>query len=167
MASTGLACAAIADLLIAASLCFYLHKSHTGIRATDSVINKLLVYAINTGLLTSIFAVVDMICFLTMPHNLIHDAMNIMVGKLYTSSLLASLNVRTDLRSTLNVEPAYSMSNFNASRASRSGAGTFPANNITESNVVDIQAKYVELDPPPSMSMVNDSSQSNKAGFIV
>ncbi|KAF9071853.1 hypothetical protein BDP27DRAFT_461824 [Rhodocollybia butyracea] len=123
IACTGLACAAAADLLIAGSLTFYLRQGRTGVRKTDSVINKLMMYAINTGLLTSIFAVIDMICFLTMPHNLIHDAMNIMVGKLYTISLLASLNVRANLRSSLNAESTgCNMSNFNAPEASRSGA---------------------------------------------
>jgi len=126
-------------------------------------------YAINTGLLTSIFAVIDMIFFLTMPKNLIHDAMNIMVGKLYTISLLASLNVRTDLRSSLNAEPAYNMSNFNASRASRSSARFSPATDVMAgSNVVDILAQYVEFDSFPStMSIPKENCPINKPSFVV
>ncbi|KAJ7643119.1 hypothetical protein DFH06DRAFT_602544 [Mycena polygramma] len=98
IASVGLACAAAADLIIAASLCFYLLRSRTGIKTTDTMVNRLILYAMNTGLLTAIIVLVDMICFLTMPKNLIHIAFNLVVGKLYTNSLLATLNFRDTIR---------------------------------------------------------------------
>ncbi len=57
------------DFLVAASLCYYLHTSRTGLKrydlshlsnethdsihsSTDTIINKLIIYAINNGLLT-------------------------------------------------------------------------------------------------------------------
>ncbi|KAJ7734758.1 hypothetical protein DFH07DRAFT_967473 [Mycena maculata] len=99
IASVGLACASAADLIIAVSLCYYLLKSRTGLQKTDTIVNRLILYAMNTGLLTSIVVLMDMICFLTMPDNLVHISFNIVVGKLYTNSLLASLNFRDTVRS--------------------------------------------------------------------
>ncbi|KAF8158765.1 hypothetical protein K438DRAFT_1986183 [Mycena galopus ATCC 62051] len=65
---------------------------------TDRIVNRLGLYAMNTGLLTSIVVLMDMICFLTMPNNFIHLGILVISGKLYTNSLLASLNLRSTVR---------------------------------------------------------------------
>ncbi|KAF8151025.1 hypothetical protein B0H34DRAFT_160112 [Crassisporium funariophilum] len=52
----------IADGLVAASLCILLERSRTGFKSTDSLVNTLMFYSINTGLLTSVCA---MACFVT------------------------------------------------------------------------------------------------------
>jgi len=110
IASVGLACASAADLIIAVSLTYYLRKSRTGIKTTDSIVNMLILYAMNTGLLTGICVLIDMICFLTMPDNLIHISFNIVVGKLYTNSLLATLNFRDVLRNSKKNVNTFSLS---------------------------------------------------------
>ncbi|KAJ7266399.1 hypothetical protein B0H12DRAFT_1321017 [Mycena haematopus] len=110
IASVGLACASAADLIIAVSLSYYLWKSRTGIKKTDSIVNMLILYAMNTGLLTGICVLIDMICFLTMPSNLVHIAFNIVVGKLYTNSLLATLNFRDTIRSNATNANTWSLS---------------------------------------------------------
>ncbi|KAF8152089.1 hypothetical protein K438DRAFT_1987900 [Mycena galopus ATCC 62051] len=96
--SVSLACAATADMSIAAALVIFLRRSRTGINATDRIVNRLGLYAMNTGLLTSIVVLMDMICFLTMPDNFIHLGILVISGKLYTNSLLASLNLRSTVR---------------------------------------------------------------------
>ncbi|KAF7322349.1 hypothetical protein HMN09_00012600 [Mycena chlorophos] len=117
--SLGLACASAADIIIGVSLSVYLHHSRTGLVSTNSLIMTLILYSINTGLLTAIVVAVDMICFLTMPTNLIHFAINIVSGKLYTNSLLATLNYRQHFRRpsnaihTLGTTPAISLSLVN------------------------------------------------------
>ncbi|KAK7013154.1 hypothetical protein R3P38DRAFT_2789313 [Favolaschia claudopus] len=101
--SVALASASVADMLIALSLSYYLRKSRTGIKTTDSLVNKLILYAMSTGLLTGICVLIDMICFLAMPGNLVHVAFNIVSGKLYTNSLLVSLNFREVIRRSTNI----------------------------------------------------------------
>ncbi|KAK7013153.1 hypothetical protein R3P38DRAFT_3363535, partial [Favolaschia claudopus] len=108
--SVALASASVADMLIALSLSYYLRKSRTGIKTTDSLVNKLILYAMSTGLLTGICVLIDMICFLAMPGNLVHVAFNIVSGELYTNSLLASLNFREVIRRNNNL---VSLSNIN------------------------------------------------------
>lgn len=44
--------AAAGDVLIAATLCIILHRSKTGFRVSDTMINRLMAFCVNTGLLT-------------------------------------------------------------------------------------------------------------------
>ena len=46
------AAATVTDVLLTSILVYSLHKSRTGIKRTDSMINVLIMYAVNTGLLT-------------------------------------------------------------------------------------------------------------------
>ncbi|PBK97850.1 hypothetical protein ARMGADRAFT_1027263 [Armillaria gallica] len=50
--SAGNGSSAAADILIAASLCFYLHINRTGHRKTDSLITALIAYSLATGLVS-------------------------------------------------------------------------------------------------------------------
>ncbi|CAL1710996.1 unnamed protein product [Somion occarium] len=63
-----------ADASIAVSLCYYLRVNRTGVRKTDSLINILMLYTVNTGLLTALDASAGLIMFAVMPNNLILNA---------------------------------------------------------------------------------------------
>ncbi|TDL15037.1 hypothetical protein BD410DRAFT_140771 [Rickenella mellea] len=93
--------AAAADILIALSLCYHLHKSRTGFSRTDTLITELMVYAINTGLITSIFATLTLILGTTMPITLIWAPFVWCLGRVYIISLLAMLNSREMLREVI------------------------------------------------------------------
>ncbi|KAK7062074.1 hypothetical protein R3P38DRAFT_686622 [Favolaschia claudopus] len=141
--SVALASASVADLLIALSLSYYLRKSRTGIKTTDSIVNNLILYAMSTGLLTGICVLIDMICFLAMPGNLVHIAFNIVSGKLYTNSLLASLNFREVIRRSTNT---VSLSNINPGTALQFRATTGPDLSVdrsldTSSNAEAVSSK--------------------------
>ncbi|KAN0098024.1 hypothetical protein V8E55_002470 [Tylopilus felleus] len=92
------AVAAAGDVLIAIYLCTLLQKSRTGFRRSDSMINKLIVFSINTGLLTSICAVASLISISASPNTFIYIAFYFCLGRLYCNSLLATLNARKGLR---------------------------------------------------------------------
>ncbi|KAJ7282029.1 hypothetical protein C8J57DRAFT_1500685 [Mycena rebaudengoi] len=53
--------AAASDLLIAGILCILLLYSRTGFSKTDNVIKKLVLFFVNTGLITSLFAVASLV----------------------------------------------------------------------------------------------------------
>ncbi|EPQ56832.1 hypothetical protein GLOTRDRAFT_92054 [Gloeophyllum trabeum ATCC 11539] len=53
--TTSLASTAVVDLVIAASLCYFLSKKRTGFSKTDDLINTLIIYSVNSGVLTSVF----------------------------------------------------------------------------------------------------------------
>ncbi|KAJ3753089.1 hypothetical protein EV360DRAFT_88114 [Lentinula raphanica] len=92
--------AAAGDVLIAAILTWLLQSSKTGFERSrsDTMLNKLTIYAVNTGALTSLFAVASLISILAAPNTFIYISFFFCMGRLYTNSLLASLNARKKIR---------------------------------------------------------------------
>ncbi|KAJ3824267.1 hypothetical protein F5880DRAFT_407776 [Lentinula raphanica] len=88
--SAGIGSAAAADVIIAGSLCFYLSKSRTGYKKTDSLISTLIVYSLTTGLITSLIGVVIVVTFATMPNDYVWLAFFWIDGKCYVNSCLAA-----------------------------------------------------------------------------
>jgi len=89
---------ALADILIAGGLCYHLYNKKTGFKNTDGIINNLILYSINNGLFTSVIAIAGFISFLAMPTNLVNFALNFVLGKVYSNSMLSSLNTRELLK---------------------------------------------------------------------
>ncbi|PBK75660.1 hypothetical protein ARMSODRAFT_400827 [Armillaria solidipes] len=98
--------AILSDLLIALGLCFLLRRSRTNFANTDYIIKILVRYAITRCLLTSLMAVVETI-LATSFHSF---AIDFVIGKIWSNSLLASLNSRRSLRDTFNRKNSGSMS---------------------------------------------------------
>ncbi|KAK0193788.1 hypothetical protein F5146DRAFT_401440 [Armillaria mellea] len=90
--------AILSDLLIALGLCFLLRRSRTNSPNTDYLIKILVRYAITRCLLTSLIAVVEVILAPTF----YSFAIDFVIGKLWSNSMLASLNSRRSLRDTFN-----------------------------------------------------------------
>ncbi|KAF5327117.1 hypothetical protein D9619_004726 [Psilocybe cf. subviscida] len=85
------------DILIAGSLSIYLHTSKSGMSGTDKVINRLVVHAINNGILTSVADVLCLALGTAEGSNLIYLAVYQSIGNLYTNSMLATLNARRSI----------------------------------------------------------------------
>ncbi|KDR71512.1 hypothetical protein GALMADRAFT_102487 [Galerina marginata CBS 339.88] len=98
MLYTSLGSAVIADTMVAVSLCILLIKSRTGFKRTDSLVTTLMVFSINTGLLTSISAIACFVTYAIWPQRFIFMGIYFALSKLYVNSLLASLNARSTLR---------------------------------------------------------------------
>ncbi|OBZ69062.1 hypothetical protein A0H81_11094 [Grifola frondosa] len=100
----GLGAAAAADILIAITMCFYLFRKRTGILRSDSVVTRLMIYSVNTGLLTSrltylsVIATICVVTFAAMPTNFVWLSFFWVMGKCYVNSFLALLNSRGSLR---------------------------------------------------------------------
>ncbi|KAF9463802.1 hypothetical protein BDZ94DRAFT_1321566 [Collybia nuda] len=86
-----------ADVLIAASLCFMLQRARTGFKKSDSMINRLMLFVVNTGVLTSICAIASLVSLLASPLTLIYASFYFCIGRLYTNSFLATLNARKSI----------------------------------------------------------------------
>ncbi|KAL0958268.1 hypothetical protein HGRIS_000420 [Hohenbuehelia grisea] len=78
---------AATDVLIAASLTYYLHQNRSPFHRTNTIINSLIVYAISNGALTSAFFIVVYIFDTRKLHIL---ALYMIIGSLYTNSMLAT-----------------------------------------------------------------------------
>ncbi|EMD31238.1 hypothetical protein CERSUDRAFT_119942 [Gelatoporia subvermispora B] len=96
--AVGLSCSMASNLVITLALCYYLRKIRSGMSKTDKLIRVLVIYTVNTGLITSvvgIFAITISSVFsktnwLVIPFSL--------VSKCYVNTTLATLNARIKLR---------------------------------------------------------------------
>ncbi|OSD01128.1 hypothetical protein PYCCODRAFT_1468825 [Trametes coccinea BRFM310] len=93
----GLSTAASLDILIAGALCYFLRRGRSGFSGMDKIVDAITLYTIENGLLTCITTVVSLICWVSMPTNLIFLGLHFAISKLYANSLLATLNARKSL----------------------------------------------------------------------
>ncbi|KAJ7045215.1 hypothetical protein C8F04DRAFT_1068086 [Mycena alexandri] len=94
----GLSVSSAVDILIT-GLLFYLFRSNRQESGTlNHIIDRLTLYAFETGGLTCLGTVVAMICWVTMSQNLVFLGLHFVIGKLYANSLLVTLNTRENIR---------------------------------------------------------------------
>ncbi|KAI0368670.1 hypothetical protein BV20DRAFT_453271 [Pilatotrama ljubarskyi] len=89
---------AFTDVLLSGTLVVLLAMSRTGSAGANRLINKLVLYTINTGLLTSFCAVLSLIAVAILPTTSIYVMFYYIGARLYSVSLLATLNARESLR---------------------------------------------------------------------
>ncbi|OBZ68710.1 hypothetical protein A0H81_11139 [Grifola frondosa] len=92
-----LACSAVADSVITIALVWHLRRHKTGFSVTDDVVNRIIRLTVHTGLVTALCATIDLVLFLAMPAGL-HLIFNLPLSKLYTNSLMSTLNSRAILK---------------------------------------------------------------------
>ncbi|KAF9488773.1 hypothetical protein BDN71DRAFT_408994 [Pleurotus eryngii] len=116
--STWLGASALADLLITGCLLFTLQRKRTGMRATDGIINKIMLLTIQTGLITTVFAIADLVLALSIRGKGFNFIPDFALSKLYTNTLLASLNARMDYGAILsNPDNLLFRSNVNTNKS--------------------------------------------------
>ncbi|KAF9465441.1 hypothetical protein BDZ94DRAFT_1253822 [Collybia nuda] len=105
------------DLSVALALSFLLVTSRTGFRRTDSLINVLMLYTVNTGFIVALDATLGMITYAVMPHNFIFLGFYLLLSKLYLNSYLAALNARDDLRERIDEPVSIHLSQISGPRS--------------------------------------------------
>ncbi|KAF9237040.1 hypothetical protein BU15DRAFT_76278 [Melanogaster broomeanus] len=88
----------LVDVMIAGYLCYFLQSNRNASSSMDRVINAVILYTFENNSLTSAATIVSMIAWLTMPHNLVFMGLHVIISKLYSNSLLATLNTRKQLQ---------------------------------------------------------------------
>ncbi|KAG5718815.1 hypothetical protein E4T56_gene2669 [Termitomyces sp. T112] len=86
-----------ADMFIAISLCANLWKRRSGFEKSDTLIRTLILYAINTSLLTTLCSLACLITYAVWPNDFTFMAIYFVLSKLFLNSLLATLNTREAL----------------------------------------------------------------------
>lgn len=94
----GLVASSILDIVVTASLVWYLDHARTGFEGMDQIVNTLCRYTVENGLLTSVGIVISLGFWLGMRSNLVFMAIHFVLAKLYANSLLATLNSRRRVR---------------------------------------------------------------------
>ncbi|KAE9407174.1 hypothetical protein BT96DRAFT_1014287 [Gymnopus androsaceus JB14] len=85
---------AVADIMIACCLVYGLSRKRTGFSVLNSHIDRIIRVTVQTGSLTAITALADAIVFLSVSNTTIFFSWDLMLSKLYTNTLLSSLNAR-------------------------------------------------------------------------
>ncbi|KAF4616124.1 hypothetical protein D9613_011268 [Agrocybe pediades] len=154
-----LACGAAADVLIAASMLYYLKQmdSPHNQTSTTQIIHRLIRFALQTGLLTSMTSVTVIICFQALP-NMIWFSLYVLLAKVYSNSLLASLNARSQMRRQAVEVPAMStlLTTFEAARPISVSFRTMQASKIAS----NVNTRSVEL--PSRKSEGNEESTDDQ-----
>ncbi|KAL4073585.1 hypothetical protein J3A83DRAFT_4229728 [Scleroderma citrinum] len=116
----------ISDVLITIALCVLLRKyiSHVVSSRIRRLINTLVIYAINRCLLTSLAAIAEVTVWSVDPNSSWYTAIDFTIGKLYTNSLLASLNSRNYLHNQESGEGAETNVNVTMSSVLLEAAAT-------------------------------------------
>ncbi|KAJ3932506.1 MAG: hypothetical protein NXY57DRAFT_894040, partial [Lentinula lateritia] len=129
-----------ADLVITSVLVWHLRKHKTGFQASDELVDRIIRLTVQTGLLTSLCAILDLIFFLCDPTGT-HLIFNFPLAKLYTNSVMSSLNSRG----------AWNYSTISGS----SKLGDSTPNIITTGDVgADISRRVSNMAPPVSPSRI-------------
>lgn len=85
----------VCDFLITAALVWYLRSHKTGFEQSDELMDRIIRLTVQTGLITSICAMLDLVTFLAIASPNVHITFTGMLGKLYTNALMSSLNARS------------------------------------------------------------------------
>jgi len=162
----GLGSGVVADVLIAASMCWSLYHKRTGFAKTDSIIMTLMSYSINSGLLTSVFTIGVLISFAANTSNMTWEIFFWPMGKIYANSLLAMLNSRDHVRERSTndkADNAYGLNSFRITERTAEKCGTkpttvsinvhrtetsnYPHDHDIESTTVEITKSEAGIDP--------------------
>ncbi|KAJ7927644.1 hypothetical protein B0H13DRAFT_1970084 [Mycena leptocephala] len=90
------------DLVIAFCLSIALKGKKTGMAKTDTVVDRIIRMTIQTGVLTALFNVLDVVSFLSIKNATFNFMFNIPLSKLYSNCLMSALNARSQYNRTLN-----------------------------------------------------------------
>jgi len=107
--TSGLSLSAGTDVIITGWLYYFLREMRGRMGSTIMIklIDTLTLYTLETGALTSLATIASLVCWLTMPRNLVFLGLHFVIGKLYANSLLASLNTRKELRRMRTRHPGH------------------------------------------------------------
>ncbi|KAJ6565803.1 hypothetical protein DFH09DRAFT_1314589 [Mycena vulgaris] len=91
---TWLVASSACDVFLTSSLVYSLWIRKSNVIASDSYINKIIRLTVHTGLITATAALLDMLLFIAIPGKTLNFMFDFPLSKLYTNSLISTLNAR-------------------------------------------------------------------------
>ncbi|KAJ7053875.1 hypothetical protein C8F01DRAFT_1165127 [Mycena amicta] len=96
--SLGLAVSATLDVLITGLLVYLFRANRQGTGRMNDILDRLILYGVEAGSLTSLGTITSMLFWLAESHTLVFLGIYFVIEKLYANSLLATLNTRNSIR---------------------------------------------------------------------
>ncbi|KAJ7635153.1 hypothetical protein FB45DRAFT_1057074 [Roridomyces roridus] len=141
VSSTQAGASLLCDVTITAILFYVLRKSRTGVRRTDSVLDKMMIYALNRGAMTSVWAMCHLILFVGMPGTFVFMLFIVPSVHLYVISVCSMLISRESLHNEI-----------------RSHDGAVETINLRTVNSGDMAAHFSFTDPAHTADLPAHSS---------
>lgn len=123
---------AVTDIAITVAMIGCLNGKKTGFKKSTDMINRMIIFTFNTGILTSLFSVADVIALNTMPNTFIYMGFFLIRDRFYTNSILVTLNSREYIKGatmeSYSDHETISLGRFatqTAGGVSRAGRGVF------------------------------------------
>jgi len=90
---------ALADMLITGTLSYYLRsfRSASRERTNGTILDKLIIYTVSRGTITAVVQILFLAIYVAWPSKSYWIPFQLILGKLYVNSVLATLNVRRNL----------------------------------------------------------------------
>ncbi|KAF8908479.1 hypothetical protein CPB85DRAFT_782477 [Mucidula mucida] len=85
-----LSSAAVCDTSLAISLCYFLHQKRTGYKQTDEIIDHLILYTLNSGLINCVTSIFCLITYIVIPRTWVYLALCFLISRLYANTFLSS-----------------------------------------------------------------------------
>ncbi|KAJ7774314.1 hypothetical protein DFH07DRAFT_952558 [Mycena maculata] len=96
--------AALNDVIITASMCYYLHRNRSPLPSTGQFVDTLILYAVSRGVLTAVCQILFLVTNVALPGATYWQPFHQAVGKLYVNSVYATLNVRSTFQQKSEVQ---------------------------------------------------------------
>ncbi|KDQ50856.1 hypothetical protein JAAARDRAFT_41643 [Jaapia argillacea MUCL 33604] len=150
---------AVVDCLITGALTWSLRQAKTGFSVTDDLVTKLIRLTVQTGLVTAVVAVVDLIMFLSSPYPF-HLITGLILAKLYTNSLLSTLNARLTInQSSYQTHGGHVITDGNWPTKDIRGAGATSGIQVQVTTEVD-RDEYELAEAKSRMAQMDSGDQS-------
>ncbi|KAF9267002.1 hypothetical protein L218DRAFT_955480 [Marasmius fiardii PR-910] len=94
--------ASLTDIIATVSMYFLLSASKTGITQTNQLVNSLMTFFVNRGVLVTVVQLMTLIMFYAIPDKLYWLSFHINVTRLYANTFFAMLNARKHLRTQMS-----------------------------------------------------------------
>ncbi|KAJ7731329.1 hypothetical protein DFH07DRAFT_847470 [Mycena maculata] len=91
---TWLSSTAACDVILSAALIYSLYTRKTGVRPTDRYVDRIIRLTVQTGSITAVTALLDLLVFLFKPNTTLQFIWDFPLSKLYSNALLSTLNAR-------------------------------------------------------------------------
>ncbi|KAJ7742868.1 hypothetical protein B0H16DRAFT_1019145 [Mycena metata] len=111
------------DVCVAACLAWALRRKKTGFATTDSVVDRIVRMTVQTGVITAIVNILDILSFIFLKGKTVNFMWNIPVSKLYSNCMMSTLNARAGFMDTLAAPVSGGFS-----------APTYPSTNLSSSD---------------------------------
>ncbi|KAK7063606.1 hypothetical protein R3P38DRAFT_2819395 [Favolaschia claudopus] len=96
----GLSVSSAVDILITGLLVYLFRRNRTGNGRLNHMLDKLILYGLETGSLTCLGTIVTMLLWVITPKNLVFLGLHVVIAKLYANSVLVTLNTRKHIQVT-------------------------------------------------------------------